>query len=144
MRSREKLLATGLATMSLLGISACAGKQEYSTPAVILNVNCNKDPHDISVVGFHQPELIKYGDKTVTFEIQDDVTQKYIKLTMLGNTAVNGHPTTSSGAGEIVATLPQAKLYAGVPQHGQNRYYAGDEGVSLACNAAQPADTFNK
>lgn len=142
MRRYERLIAASLTATSLMGLTACGGSEKNSAPEVVLNVNCGQDPQDISVLDFHHPELIKYGDTPITVEIQDDVTQKYIQVTMLGNSAVNGHATTSSGAGEVVATLPQAKLYTGVPQHGQNRYYAGDEGITLACNGATPADFF--
>ncbi len=41
-----------------------------------------------------------------------------------------------------VASLPQAKLHTDLPLYGHNRYFAGNQGLTLACNGTLPKGAF--
>jgi hypothetical protein len=147
MKTGELVLAGGLLAATLTA-SGCGGEDSSEFPlAVYIQVNCDSYPKDIVPVGFRDTqELVRLGNRIVTFEIADQRESQDIKVRMLGDTVVNGHPVTAVSAGEVVATLPTARLIAGVPNHGAHadEYYAGDEGVTLACNGASPADSYDR
>jgi hypothetical protein len=144
MSSKEMLLVGGIMA-GVLTVSSCGSAQQ--PVAAELQVNCDDDPRDVSVVGFQDTDkLIQLGNRVVTFNIADQRENKSVDVKMLGDVAVNGHSLNFNSAGEVLATLPTAKLVAGVPNHGEhiNEFYEGDDGVTLICNGATPADAYHQ
>lgn len=130
----------GGAVAGMLSFVACGGGAEARAPVAVMQVNCDDNPKDISVINFHHRELQSYGGRPVPIEIGDQRENKIVTVVLMGRTAVNGRTTQYDEAGEVVATLPTADLIAGLPRPNTDEYYAGNKGLTLACHGAAPSD----
>ncbi|HEX7633598.1 MAG TPA: hypothetical protein VF401_04745 [Candidatus Saccharimonadales bacterium] len=126
-----------LAAITSVGI-ACATSAcgLYDTPPdESMRVFCDNDPAAAIIVNFAQLGLRR--NHPLTLEVADQHEKMKIKIRMAGRISIHGQEVTSRDAGKVIATLPTARVLAGTaapsPDSG---YYAGDKGLTLACNQA--------
>ena len=125
--------------LSLALVLGGCGFAQAPRPQEVMSVNCDESSKDASTISLNE-----IGGKTGASEIIIDVTdqkeRKSVLVELVGRVAVDGHQIMSADAGKKILKLPTAELLAGVPAPNTDKYYAGDEGLTLKCDGATIAD----
>lgn len=137
MNFEKGMMAAGI--VAGLTVSGCAGQE--TAPVAVMHVNCDRVPGDADILSLNALDT-RAGVSEVEIDVTDQTERITLTVRLMGKTSINDTEIAADDAGKVLEKLPAAKLRAGVPvpNRKKDKYYAGDEGLTLVCNGASIAD----